>query len=183
MSSTALDSGGDRYEAKLDDLLTIQQEIASGVSRALEPDLTPDQQSGLAKRYTENVEAYRLYLKGRFFSSKRTPDSLKKAIQHFEEAIRSRSRLRTCPRGTRRRVQRARQLLSVSPSRMPPEGRRRRRAGPSRSTRACPRRTRPSRASSSAITSTLARRGDALQAGHPARPELRAGHACGTPMA
>jgi tetratricopeptide (TPR) repeat protein len=41
----------------------------------------------LAKRYTENTEAYRLYLKGRYFWNKRTVDGFEKAIEYFQQAI------------------------------------------------------------------------------------------------
>jgi tetratricopeptide (TPR) repeat protein len=49
--------------------------------------LTPDKKNLLTKRYTENAEAYHLYLKGRFHWGKRTAEGLHRAIQYFREAI------------------------------------------------------------------------------------------------
>jgi Tfp pilus assembly protein PilF len=39
----------------------------------------------MLKRYTSNLEAYDLYLKGRYHWNRRTPESLKKAVAHFEQ--------------------------------------------------------------------------------------------------
>src|SRR5262249_46043319 len=41
----------------------------------------------LTKRHTENTEAYRLYLMGRFFWNKRTAEGFEKAIEYFQQAI------------------------------------------------------------------------------------------------
>jgi tetratricopeptide (TPR) repeat protein len=41
----------------------------------------------LTRRYTENNEAYQLYLRGRFQLNKRTPDEMKNAVKYFEQAI------------------------------------------------------------------------------------------------
>src|SRR5262249_11235192 len=49
--------------------------------------LTGEEQKRLTKRDTENTEAYQLYLKGRYYWSKRTPQGFKKAIAHFQQAL------------------------------------------------------------------------------------------------
>jgi tetratricopeptide (TPR) repeat protein len=49
--------------------------------------LTGAEKRNLAKRYTENVEAYNLYNMGRFFWNKRTEEDNRKAITFFEKAI------------------------------------------------------------------------------------------------
>src|SRR5204862_6257372 len=41
------------------------------------------------KRYTEDIEAYQLYLKGRYYWNKRTEGDLYKSIEYFERAIKS----------------------------------------------------------------------------------------------
>jgi Tfp pilus assembly protein PilF len=46
-----------------------------------------DQRQRLARRSTENSEAYQLYLKGRYEWNKRTPDGLKKAADYFQQAV------------------------------------------------------------------------------------------------
>lgn len=49
--------------------------------------LSGEEKKRLAKRFTENSEAYRLYLKGRHYWIKRTPDGMKKGIEYFQQAI------------------------------------------------------------------------------------------------
>src|SRR5262249_189023 len=44
-------------------------------------------QKGLEKHYTENNEAYQLYLKGRFYWNKRNPESLHKSLEYYQQAI------------------------------------------------------------------------------------------------
>src|SRR6266700_6768246 len=49
--------------------------------------LTGEEKQRLAKRFTENSEAYQLYLKGRHHWTKRTPDSMQKGFVYFQQAI------------------------------------------------------------------------------------------------
>jgi Tfp pilus assembly protein PilF len=49
--------------------------------------LTEEERQRLARRHTQNTQAYHAYLKGRFFWNKRTEDGLRRAIAQFEEAI------------------------------------------------------------------------------------------------
>ncbi len=49
--------------------------------------LTGEEKQQLAKRYTENAEAYQLYLKGRYHWNKRTLEGSEKAIEYFQQAI------------------------------------------------------------------------------------------------
>ena len=79
---------GERYERKLTDLVSLQNEIAYDVSNKLKTKLSGAEQNTLAKNYTENTEAYRLYLQGRFYWNKRTAKDLLKAIEYFEQAVR-----------------------------------------------------------------------------------------------
>ncbi len=78
---------GEQYNRKLTNLVTLQNEIARDVANKLRTRLSGADEQKLAKKYTENVEAYRLYLEGRFHWNKRTPEALKRAIQYFERAI------------------------------------------------------------------------------------------------
>ena len=61
--------------------------MSERVAESLVPKLTGEDRAALAKRYTDNAEAYTEYLKGRLFWNKRTVDGMKKAIEHFEHAI------------------------------------------------------------------------------------------------
>ena len=80
------------YDRKLTDIITLQDEIARSVAKALGGWLAPrgKQRSGAftSHAFTTNVVAHDAYLKGRYFWSKRTPDSLEKSIAYFDQAIR-----------------------------------------------------------------------------------------------
>ncbi|HEV2914139.1 MAG TPA: protein kinase [Pyrinomonadaceae bacterium] len=78
---------GEQYNRKMTDIFNIQEEIAREISEKLRFRLTGEEQKQLAKRHTDNPEAYRLYLKGRYNWNKRTPEGFKKGIEHFKEAI------------------------------------------------------------------------------------------------
>ena len=76
---------GEQYERKMSDLLTTQREIASAITQKLQLKLAGEER-GLTKKYTDNNEAYQLYLKGRFYWNKRNEENLKKAIEQFKAA-------------------------------------------------------------------------------------------------
>lgn len=78
---------GDHYSRKQSDLIALQNEIGRDVSSRLRTKLSGADEEKLAKNYTENAEAYQLYLQGRFFWNKRTPANLQKSIEYFQEAI------------------------------------------------------------------------------------------------
>ena len=78
---------GEQYNRKLSDLLAIQEDIAKEISGKLRLKLSGEQQKQLAKRYTENIEAYQLYLKGRYYSTKYTPEGFNKGTEYFNKAI------------------------------------------------------------------------------------------------
>ncbi len=76
----------EQYIRKMSDLLATQREIAGTVTQKLQLKLSGDDTKGLTKSYTNDNEAYQLYLKGRFYWNKRTPDALKIAIDNFKAA-------------------------------------------------------------------------------------------------
>jgi serine/threonine protein kinase/tetratricopeptide (TPR) repeat protein len=78
---------GEQYDRKMQDIAILQKDIASDVSRKLRTRLSNAEAKHLTRNYTDNSEAYQLYLKGRFFWNKRTPDSVRKATEYFEQAI------------------------------------------------------------------------------------------------
>ncbi|HKE57753.1 MAG TPA: tetratricopeptide repeat protein, partial [Pyrinomonadaceae bacterium] len=77
---------GEHYERKMSDLLATQRDIAREIVEKLKLKVS-GKEVVLARHYTENNEAYQLYLKGRFYWSKRTPDALQKATGYFNQAI------------------------------------------------------------------------------------------------
>jgi tetratricopeptide (TPR) repeat protein len=70
----------------MSDLLATQREIAREIVEKLKLKVSGEVNAP-AKLYTESNEAYQLYLKGRFYWSKRTEDALKKATDYFTQAI------------------------------------------------------------------------------------------------
>ena len=72
---------GDRFNRRGVDLLNVEDEIAQQIVENLRLTLTGEERERLARRDTENTDAYHLYLKGRYYWSKRTPPALKKSIE------------------------------------------------------------------------------------------------------
>jgi eukaryotic-like serine/threonine-protein kinase len=78
---------GDQYDRKLSDVLVVQQEITSAISAKLREHLSGETQKAVAKGGTKDPEAYQLYLKGTYYWEKRTPESLEKSKDYFNQAI------------------------------------------------------------------------------------------------
>lgn len=78
---------GQQYHRTPSDLLAIQDEIAKAISESLKFKLTLQQQTRLTKRYTENSEAYNLYLRGRYFWNRYSKEWVLKSIEAFTQAI------------------------------------------------------------------------------------------------
>ena len=76
-----------QYNRKQSDLVSLQSEIARDVSSKLKSKLSGADEQKLAKTYTTNPEAYRLYLQGRFYWNKREEKDLRKAMDYFNQAI------------------------------------------------------------------------------------------------
>jgi len=77
---------GEQYERKMSQLLETQREIAREIVENLRLKVAPNEK-GLTKHYTESNEAYQLYLKGRFYWSKRTNESMHRSIDLYQQAI------------------------------------------------------------------------------------------------
>lgn len=77
----------EKFDEHFTNIFTVQDRISEQVARALTLTLTSAEKELLTKRYTENSEAYQLYLKGRYFWNKRTVEGLKKGISYFNEAV------------------------------------------------------------------------------------------------
>ena len=99
----------DRGEQPSGDLFAVQDAIAERLAGSLAPRLTEEERGRLTKRYTENAEAYQLYLKGRYFTEKRTREGITKGIEYFRQAIeKDPDRGRRPARGERARADTAR---------------------------------------------------------------------------
>jgi tetratricopeptide (TPR) repeat protein len=78
----------DSFDGQLTDLFALQDSMSSRVSHAMALKLLSHETQRIEKRHTNNAEAYEAYLKGRYFWNKSTEESIRKAIDYFEEATR-----------------------------------------------------------------------------------------------
>ncbi len=78
---------GGRYQRRLDDLFTLEQELSREICEHLRVTLNEEEKARLARRYTENAAAWQAYLQGRYYWHMRSPRGLKKAIEAFQQAI------------------------------------------------------------------------------------------------
>jgi TolB-like protein/DNA-binding winged helix-turn-helix (wHTH) protein/Tfp pilus assembly protein PilF len=78
---------GERYNRKLSDIFTTQEEIARRISDRLRLRLTSGERKQITKRYTENFEAHQHYLIGRNYAEKRTKEAYQKAVEHYKQAL------------------------------------------------------------------------------------------------
>jgi TolB-like protein/Flp pilus assembly protein TadD len=77
-----------QYNRNLSNLIALQNEIARDVSNNLKTKLSGADEQKLTKNYTDNAEAYQLYLKGRFQTLKISPPEILKGVSYLQEAIR-----------------------------------------------------------------------------------------------
>ncbi len=78
---------GEQYERKVSDLMTLQRDIAGQIANNLKVKISGEEHDRMMKHYTENPEAYQLYLKGRYFWNRFSPADHQKAAQYFNQAI------------------------------------------------------------------------------------------------
>lgn len=76
----------EQFDGGLGDLFSVQEKIAQSIVQRLRVSLSPSN-TPLVKRFTENVKAYQLYLKGRFYWHLRSPLDLQKAFECFQLAL------------------------------------------------------------------------------------------------
>jgi serine/threonine protein kinase/Tol biopolymer transport system component/Tfp pilus assembly protein PilF len=76
-----------QFNEKVTDILVVQDSIAAQVAEAIVPRLTGEERARLAKRGTEDLQAYEAYLRARYHWHSYTMESLAKALLHFNEAI------------------------------------------------------------------------------------------------
>jgi len=78
---------GDRYKRSVSDVLNVDSEISREIADKLRLRLTGTEQERLTKQYTDNSEAYQLYLKGLYSTRKYTKEGLEKGAEYFRQAI------------------------------------------------------------------------------------------------
>ena len=77
----------ERYDREMRDVFELQDEITLAVVAALKLKLFGEERATVLKRYTDNAEAYELFLKGRHHSYKYTAQGWQRAIEFFDKAI------------------------------------------------------------------------------------------------
>ena len=78
----------ERYDRRMDDIFDLQEEMARTIVSTLRATFLGDLGDPVSRRYTENLRAWQLYLKGRFSWNKRTREGIAEAVQYFEDAVR-----------------------------------------------------------------------------------------------
>jgi TolB-like protein/Flp pilus assembly protein TadD len=75
------------YNRTIEDIISIQVDVAERVARSLALELLADHQESMTRAATRTSVAYEAYLKGCYYWNKRTEDGFRKALVNFSEAI------------------------------------------------------------------------------------------------
>ncbi len=77
----------EHFDEKFTDIFSVQDSVSGKVSRALAVTLTGEEKQQLSKHSTNDIEAYNLYLLGRYHLNRLTDEGLWKALDYFQQAI------------------------------------------------------------------------------------------------
>jgi serine/threonine protein kinase/tetratricopeptide (TPR) repeat protein len=80
---------GQQYKRQMTDIFSIEDDISTEISGRLRVRFTENEQIRLTRHYTENPDAYQLYLRGRHSWNKRTIEGMREALRYFEQAAES----------------------------------------------------------------------------------------------
>ena len=78
---------GQQYNRMLGDIIGVQEDIATQIAAKLQIGVTEEQRKLFRKRYTEDFEAYKLYVRGRYYWNKRDVPDLQRGLSYFQQAI------------------------------------------------------------------------------------------------
>jgi TolB-like protein/DNA-binding winged helix-turn-helix (wHTH) protein len=78
---------GDQYDSDVHELFAVQDSISREVSHRLRLKMTGETESRLVRHYTENIEAYQLYVKARSWCEKRSAEGFKRGMEYLSRAI------------------------------------------------------------------------------------------------
>ncbi len=76
----------DSFDRSTSSILNLQQEISSAIAEQVRTRLSPERQRSLARRHTQNADAYDFFLRGRHYFNQRTPEAMQRAIDSFQQA-------------------------------------------------------------------------------------------------
>jgi TolB-like protein/DNA-binding winged helix-turn-helix (wHTH) protein/Flp pilus assembly protein TadD len=74
------------FDRHASSILSVQQELSAAIAEQVQTRLSPERRRALARRHTQNPDAYDVFLRGRNFMSRRTPDGMRLAIESFQRA-------------------------------------------------------------------------------------------------
>lgn len=77
----------EQFDRELKDIFDIQDEISANILETIKIKLLGEAKEAVLKKYTDNIEAYQLYLKGKFYYNKYNKEAFLKAIDYFNEAV------------------------------------------------------------------------------------------------
>jgi tetratricopeptide (TPR) repeat protein len=86
-TATGQEIWGDQYDSDLTELFSVQDSISREVSQKLRLKMTGEAESLLTKRYTENIEAYQLYVLARHGCEQRTAEGFKRGVEYLTRAL------------------------------------------------------------------------------------------------
>ncbi len=75
------------YDRRLEDIFAVQSDIATRVADALEAELGAEVAERIERSPTDDLEAYNLYLRGRYYWHRRTERDLRESARFFERAV------------------------------------------------------------------------------------------------
>jgi eukaryotic-like serine/threonine-protein kinase len=78
---------GEQYDRSQAEVLEVQEEIASRIVERLRLKLSGDDRRLLAKRHTDDTQAYERYIRGRYYVNRRSADAIRKGREFFQQAI------------------------------------------------------------------------------------------------
>ena len=74
------------FDSEPESVLEFQRELSAEIARQVHVRLSPERLDGLARRQTRNVEAYDLYLRGRYFWTQLSPLTTRRALEFYTRA-------------------------------------------------------------------------------------------------
>ncbi|MBW8770238.1 MAG: protein kinase [Gemmatimonadetes bacterium] len=75
------------YDRKLDDIFAIQTDVALHIAEALKAELSGEEQTRVRKEPTHDLQAYQLFLQGRQWYIRYTPESIEQSIDYYDRAV------------------------------------------------------------------------------------------------
>jgi DNA-binding winged helix-turn-helix (wHTH) protein/TolB-like protein/Tfp pilus assembly protein PilF len=76
-----------QFDQKITDIFQVEDSISARIAGVLAPQLTGAEMERLTKHYTDDADAYQLYLVGRFHANRLTDDGFIKSVDYFQRAV------------------------------------------------------------------------------------------------